>query len=88
MKFLTNISFKEVNEKDFFDRRFFFNIYVLTTKNINAFSLERKIFDVNDREMIKMSLEDCNEPTFYKHIYQPDNFLYLNGKKRNLSACG
>ena len=88
MKFLTNISYEEVNEKDFFDRRFVFNIYVLATKNINPFSLERKIFDVNDREMIKMSLEDCNGPTFYKHIHQPDNFLYLNGKKRNLSAFG
>ena len=88
MKFLTNISYKEVNEKDFFDRRFVFNIYVLATKNINPFSLERKIFDVNDREMIKMSLEDCNEPTFYKHFHQPDNFLYLNGKKCNLSAFG
>ena len=28
-----------------------------------------------------MFWEDCNEPSFDKHIWQPDNFLYLNGKK-------
>ena len=42
--------------------------------------MERKIFDVKDREMINMFWEDCNGPSFYKHICQPDNFLYLNGK--------
>ena len=30
--------------------------------------------------MINMFSEDCNEPSFYKHICQPDNFLYLNEK--------
>ena len=63
-----------------FDRSFVFDIYVSTAKNINPFSLERKIFDKKNREMINMFWEDCNEPSFYKHIYQPDNFLYLNGK--------
>ena len=47
---------------------------VLTTKNVNRFSLERKIFDVKDREMMNMFWEDCKEPSFYKHICQPDNF--------------
>ena len=42
--------------------------------------MERKIFDVKDREMINMFWEDANEPSFYKHIYQQENFLYLNGK--------
>ena len=27
-----------------------------------------------------MFWKECNEPTFYKHNCQPDNFLYLNGK--------
>ena len=77
---MTNISYNGVKEEDLFDRSFVFDIYVLTTKNINPFSLERKIFDVKDREMINMFWEDCNEPSFYKHICQPENFLYLNGK--------
>ena len=42
--------------------------------------MERKIFDVKDREMINMFWEDYNEPSFYKHIYEPENFLYRNGK--------
>ena len=78
--FLINISYNRVKDEDLFDRSFVFDIYVLTTKNINPFSLERKIFDVNDREMINMFWEDCNEPSFYKHICRLDNFLYLNRK--------
>ena len=48
------ISYNRVKEKDLFDRSFVFNIYVSTTKNINLFSLERKIFDMKDREMINI----------------------------------
>ena len=42
--------------------------------------MERKTFDVKDREMINMFWEDCNEASFYKHICQSNNFLCLNGK--------
>ena len=77
--FLTNISYNGVKEEDLFDRSFVFNIYVLTTKNIKLFSLEIKIFDIKDSEMINMFWEDCNEPSFYKHICQPWNFLNLKG---------
>ena len=28
--------------------------------------------------MICMFWEECNEPSFYKHIWNPENFLYLN----------
>ena len=55
--FLTNISYTGVKEEDFFDRSFVFDVYTLTTKNINVFSLERKIFDVKDCEMISMFWE-------------------------------
>ena len=30
--------------------------------------------------MINMFWEDISEPSFYKNICQPDNFLYLNEK--------
>ena len=30
--------------------------------------------------MINMFWEECNEPSFYKHICRPENLLYLNGK--------
>ena len=49
-------------------------------KITNLFSLERKTFDVKDREMINMFWEDCNDSSFCKCIFQPENFLYLDGK--------
>ena len=69
-----------MKEEDLFDRSFIFDVYVLTTKNMNPFSLEQQILDVKRREMIQMFWEDCNKPKFYKHNCKPDNFLYLNGK--------
>ena len=77
---LTNISYNRVKEEDLFDRSFVFNIYILTTKTINSFFLERKMFDVEGREVINMFWEDCSESSFYKNICQSGNFLYLNGK--------
>ena len=76
--FLMNILYNGVKEENLFDRSF--DVYVLTTKNINPFLLEQKIFDVKSREMIHMFYEDCNEPSFYKHICKPESFMYLNGK--------
>ena len=77
--FLSNISYNGVKEEDLFDRSFVFDIYVLTTKSINPCSLERKIFDVKDREMINLFWEDCNEMSFYKHIHP---YLYLYPPKK------
>ena len=71
---LTNISYNRVKEENFFDRSFVFDVNVLATKNINPFSLERKIYDAKDREIINMFWKDCNKPSFYKNICQPDNF--------------
>ena len=47
-----NISYNGVKEHNLYDRSFVFDIYVLTTKNINPFLLERKIFDAKNRRMI------------------------------------
>ena len=77
---MTTISYNGVKEEYLFDRWFVFDIYVLTTKNINPFSLEKKMFNVKDREMINMFWEVCNESSFCKRVCQPDNFLHLNGK--------
>ena len=42
--------------------------------------LEQKVYDVKNREMISIFWEECNEPSFYKHICKLEKFLYLNGK--------
>ena len=62
------------------DNNFTFDTITLITKNINPFSLERKIVDAKNRDMIYMLWDECIEKPFYKHICENDNFVYLNGK--------
>ena len=57
-----------------------FDITTLITKSINPFSLERKINDSKSRDIIYKFWDDCVEKTFYKHISENENFIYLNGK--------
>ena len=40
--FLSNIAYNSVNDQDILNRNFCFDTYVLVTKNLNLFSLERK----------------------------------------------
>ena len=78
--FLSNISYTGVKSNDFVDNNFIFDIIVLLTKNVNPFSLERKIADIKNREIIFMLWDECIEKIFYKHICENDNFIYLNSK--------
>ena len=78
--FLSNISYTGVKSEDSEDNNFTFDMITLLTKNINLFSLERKIVDVKNREIIYMLWDECIEKTFYKHICENDNFIYLNSK--------
>ena len=78
--FLTNISYNGVKEEDFFNNNFVFDTFALLTRNLNPFSLERKIANVKSREIIYMFWEECVEKTSYRHICERENFLYLNGK--------
>ena len=73
-------SYSGVKKEDFVDNNFTFDMITLLTKNINPFSLERKIVDVKIREIIYMLWDQCIERTFYKHICENDNFIYLNSK--------
>ena len=50
------------------------------TKNLNPFSLDRKLADKNKHEMIYMLWKECMPHKFYQHICKEKNFLYLNGK--------
>ena len=79
-KFLSNISYIGITKEDFYNRNFVFNIYALVTKNVNPFSLERKISDFNKQEMNYMLQKECIPAEFYKYIWLEENFVYLNGK--------
>ena len=78
--FLSNISYTGVKSEDFADNNFMFDTITLLTKNINPFSLERKIVDAKNRDIIYMLCDECIEKTFYTHICENDNFIYLHGK--------
>ena len=78
--FLSNIAYNSVSNTDIVDRNFCFDVYVLLTKNLNRFSLERKIDDQNKHDTIYMLWKECMLPEFYKFICKQENFSYLNGK--------
>ena len=50
--FLSNIFYLGINKEDFYNENFIFDIYLLMTKNLNPFSLDRKLNDQNKHEMI------------------------------------
>ena len=64
--FLPNISNNDVKEEDLHDRSFIFNVYMLITKNLNPFSLKRYIFDVDNRNLVRIFREECIDQEFFK----------------------
>ena len=79
-KFISNISHVGINKEDFYNKNFVFDIYTLLTKNLNPFSLDRKLNDQKKHEMIYMLWKECMPSDFYRYIFTKENFLYLNGK--------
>ena len=77
---LSNIAYVEINKEEFYNENFIFDVYLLVTKILTPFLLERKLSDQNKHEMIYMLWKDCMPQRFYKHICKEKNFLYLNGK--------
>ena len=75
-----NIAYSGVKSEDFVENNFVFDLITLLTKNINPFSSGRKITDVKSHDIIYMFWDECIEKTFYKHICENENFMYLNGK--------
>ena len=51
-------------------------------KNLNLFSLDRKLADKTKRKMIHMLWKECMPDKFYKHICKEKNFSLSKGKKR------
>ena len=78
--FLSNITYVGINKKDYYNKNFIFDVYLLLTKNLNPFSLDRKLADKTKHEMIYMLWKECMPAEFYRHICQEKILLYLNGK--------
>ena len=78
--FLSNISYVGINKEDFYKENFIFDVYLLVTKNLNPFLLDRKLNDKNKHEMLYMLWKECMPQKFYQHICKEKNSLYLNRK--------
>ena len=78
--FLSNISYSGINKNDFYNENFILDIYVLLVKNLNPFSLQRKISDKLKQEMVYMLWRERIPHEFYRHICEEKYFVYLNGR--------
>ena len=78
--FLSNISYTGINKNDFYNKSFILDVYVLLIKNLNPFSLQRKISDKLKHEMVYMLWRECIPSEFCKYICKDQNFKYLNGR--------
>ena len=77
---LSNISYTGINKKDFYNENFILDIFVLLVKNLNPFSLSRKVSDKTKHEMVYMIWRECIPVDFYRYICEESNFIYLNGR--------
>ena len=57
--FSSNIPYIGINKEDFYNDNFIFDVYLLMTKNLNPFSLDRKLNDRNKHEMILYGKSAC-----------------------------
>ena len=77
---MSNFASVGINREDFYNENFIFGVYLLITKNLNPFSLDRKLTDKNKHKILYMLWKECMPHKFYQHIYKENNFLYLNNK--------
>ena len=77
---MSNISYTGINKNDFYNESFILDVYVLIVKNLNPFSINRKVADKMKHEMVYMLWRECIPSEFYRYICKEKNFIYLNGK--------
>ena len=66
--FLSNIASVGINREDFYNENYIFNVYLLITKNLIPFSLDRKLADKNKHQMLYLFWKECMPQKFYQHI--------------------
>ena len=76
---MSTISYFGTNN-DFYNQNSIFDVYLLVTKNLNPFSLDRKLNDKSKHQMICMLWKEYMSQRFYQHICKENNFFYLNGE--------
>ena len=78
--FLSNISYTGISKNDFYNENFILDVYVLLVKNLNPFSLSRKVSDKTKHKIVYMLWREYIPPDFYRYICEEKNFIYLNGR--------
>ena len=64
----------------FIKKKIILDVYVLLVKNLNPFSLSRKVTDKAKHEMVYMLWREWIPSKFYRHICEEKNFIYLNDR--------
>ena len=77
--FLSNISYTGISKNDFYNENFILDVYVLLVKNLNPFSMSRKVTDKTKHEMVYMLWRERVTSEFYRYICEEKNFIYLDG---------
>ena len=80
---MSNISHTGISKKDFCNENFILDIFVLLVKNLNPFSLSRKVSDKTKHEMVYMIWRECIPIDFYRCICEENNFIFLDGRDVN-----
>ena len=57
--FLSNIFYTGINKNDFYNENFNLDVYVQLVKNLNPFSLSRKVTVKTKHEMVYMLCREC-----------------------------
>ena len=78
--FLSNVSYTGISKNDFYNENFILDVYVLLVKNLNPFSLSRKVTDKTKHEMVYMLWRECVPSEFYRYICEEKNLIYVNGQ--------
>ena len=63
--FLSNIAYIAINKEDYYNNNFIFDVYFLLTKNLNPFSLDKKLAGKSKHEMIYMLWRECMPVEYY-----------------------
>ena len=66
--FLSNIAYVGINKENYYNKNFIFDVYLLLTKNLNPFWLDRKLVDKIKHEIIYMLWKEWIPAEFYTHI--------------------
>ena len=77
---LSNIAYVGINKEDYYNKNFIFHVYLVVTKNLNPFSLDRKFAHKTKHEMVYMLWREWMLIEYYKFICEETYFLYLNEK--------